>query len=195
VLRGIIEDQGKVPFKAFLKSMRQTIINALMYQDYPFGLIVQRMQQHREKSRSPLFQVLFVHEKVHHSHTVLTPFMMGEAGGKMQLADLQLESMDLKQKIAQYDLVFAIAEYENGRMDVTLQYNCDLFNKGTIEGFGRQWLVLLQAALSKPTTHLCDLPLWPRTTCGTSWKNSTRPSFLFRRSPGVNASIKALSKR
>src|SRR4029077_19028449 len=48
-----------MPFSAFLARVRQTVIRAIEHQDYPFPLVVERLQPPRDPSRSPIFQVAF----------------------------------------------------------------------------------------------------------------------------------------
>src|SRR6266704_3178965 len=51
---------GNPTFKELLGRVRQTVIGALEHQDYPFPLLVERLQPKRDASYSPLFQTLFV---------------------------------------------------------------------------------------------------------------------------------------
>ncbi|MEW6736429.1 MAG: condensation domain-containing protein, partial [Acidobacteriota bacterium] len=51
-------------FKLFLKQIRQTVLAALEHQDYPFLLLVERLQPTRDLSYTPIFQILFVLQKL-----------------------------------------------------------------------------------------------------------------------------------
>ncbi len=54
---------GNFTFQEFIAQVRQTVIEAIAHQDYPFPLLVERLQSDRDLSRSPLFQTLFVLQK------------------------------------------------------------------------------------------------------------------------------------
>ena len=47
-------------FLALLQQVRRTVLDALANQDYPFPVLVERLQPARDPSRPPLVQVLFV---------------------------------------------------------------------------------------------------------------------------------------
>lgn len=47
--------------------MRETVLGALAHQDYPFPLLVQKLQPKRDPSRSPIFQAYFVLQQPQHS--------------------------------------------------------------------------------------------------------------------------------
>src|SRR5262249_28811951 len=55
---------GDQSFRAFLAQVRHTVLGALDHQDYPSSLLVEHLDVPRDSSRSPLFQVLFVLDKV-----------------------------------------------------------------------------------------------------------------------------------
>ncbi|MBV9792054.1 MAG: AMP-binding protein, partial [Chloroflexi bacterium] len=46
-------------FATLLRQVRQTVLDAFAHQDYPFPLLVERLQPQRDPARSPIFQVLF----------------------------------------------------------------------------------------------------------------------------------------
>jgi len=69
VLRFIL--QGDLPFTELLRQVQQKVLEALEYQDFPFGLLVERLQLERDLSRSPLFQVAFIWDKVRLKRQIL----------------------------------------------------------------------------------------------------------------------------
>src|SRR6185503_360536 len=59
---------GELTFETLLSQVRQTVLAAFEHQEYPFSLLVERLQPYRDPSRSPLFQVLFTLQKAHLLH-------------------------------------------------------------------------------------------------------------------------------
>ena len=58
---------GDPPFRALLRRVGATVLDALQHQDYPFPLLVERLVLERDPSRAPLVQVSFTLEKAHRS--------------------------------------------------------------------------------------------------------------------------------
>ncbi|HYY42455.1 MAG TPA: condensation domain-containing protein, partial [Pyrinomonadaceae bacterium] len=54
---------GDPPFKVLLNEVRQTVLAAFEHQEYPFALLVERLQPVRDASRPPLFQATFALQK------------------------------------------------------------------------------------------------------------------------------------
>ncbi|MGB7923891.1 MAG: condensation domain-containing protein, partial [Pyrinomonadaceae bacterium] len=146
-------------FKEFLGQVRQTVLAAFKYQDYPFAMLVERLQPERDPSRAPLFQVMFVLQKAHLlNREGLTSFALGETGAQMKLGDLSLESIALEQRIAQFDLTLMMAETE-GELRASLQYNTDLFDAATMARMAGHFEQLLQSILAHPDQRLTELDL------------------------------------
>ena len=43
--------------------MRQTVVEGIQHQDYPFPLLVEKLQPDRDFSRTPVFQTVFILQK------------------------------------------------------------------------------------------------------------------------------------
>jgi amino acid adenylation domain-containing protein len=150
---------GDPLFADFLKQVRRTVPEAFAHQDYPFGLLVERLQPDRDPSRSPIFQVVFTFQKAPlRGRQELAAFAVGEAGVRIDLGELTLESMALEQRHAQFDLTLAAAEGAGGLI-FSLQYNCDLFDAATIQRMLAHLHVLLEGSVAQPEQRISSLPL------------------------------------
>jgi amino acid adenylation domain-containing protein len=150
---------GNPSFKAFLNQVRSTVLDAFKHQDYPFALLVERLQPTRDVSMSPLFQVMFVMQKAHLLHDEgMTALALGETGAKMNLGDLELESLALEQRIAQFDLTLTIAEVAS-ELAGSLEYNTDLFDADTINRMTGHLQTLLEEIVTNPELPVSKLPL------------------------------------
>jgi amino acid adenylation domain-containing protein len=136
---------GQPTFGAALDRVRQTVLAALAHQDYPFVLLVERLQPERSPGNSPLFQVLFVLQNAH---------VLNDA----RLGDLHIEALPLDQQIAQFDLTLLIAEGQP-ELACTFQYNVDLFETTTILRMAGHLATLLEGIVATPGWRICDLPL------------------------------------
>jgi hypothetical protein len=157
VMRG--QPSSKMTFMNFLNQVRRMVLAAFEHQEFPFALLVERLQPKRELNRSPLFQAMFILQKSHLlDDNGLASFALGEAGARMHLGDLQLESMALIQRVAQFDLTLMAAEVEAG-LATSWQYNSDLFDDETIARMAGCFQTLLEEIVSNPEQRIGDLSL------------------------------------
>src|SRR5262249_34861588 len=133
-------------FESLLAQVRRSVWDAFEHQDYPFSMLVERLQAARDPSRSPLFQVMFSMHKAHLPEgEALSLFALGEAGARMNLGGLELTSVSLKRRVAQFDLTLMMAEADE-ELYATFEYNTDLFDAATIEQMAQSFQTLLDAA-------------------------------------------------
>lgn len=150
---------GDESFVSFLDRVRGTVLDAFDHQDYPFPLLVERLQPKRDSSRTPIFQVMFVFHKAQRpEEDCLSLLALGEPAASTKLEELEVESISLEQRAAQFELTLAMAETENGLSGV-FQYKTDLFDEETIARMSEHYRVLLEGILANPESSLSELPL------------------------------------
>jgi amino acid adenylation domain-containing protein len=152
---------GNPSFLELLEQVRQTVLGAFAHQDYPFSLLVEQLQPERDPSRSPIVQVMFTMQQT----PVLDAegfgaFALGEAGARLELAGMTIESVVLPQQTAQFDLLLAVGEVAEG-LSVSFQYNTDLFAATTIARMAEHFTVLLDGLAADPDQPITRLPLLP----------------------------------
>src|SRR5579864_4609900 len=148
-------------FETLLAEVRRTVLDALEHQDYPFSLLTERLRPGRDSSRSPLFQIMFAMQKAPQLHEEgLSLFALGEYGARMNLGGLELESMRLEQRIAQFDLSLVVAEAKD-EVVATCEYNTALFDATTISRMAEHFTTLLHGIADNPTSPVSRLPLSP----------------------------------
>jgi len=150
---------GALSFSEFLQQVRHTTLAVFAHQEYPFALLVKQLQPERDPSRSPLFQAMFTLNKAQLSgEEAMGAFSLGEAGARMNLGGLPLESMRLEQRIAQFDLSLTTVEVED-ELSASLEYNTDLFDAATIKRLLEHFKTLLESIVVNPLERLDRLPL------------------------------------
>jgi amino acid adenylation domain-containing protein len=154
VLRGDLS--GNPTWKDFLAQVKRTVLGALEHQEFPFQLVVERLQPLRDPSRSPLFQAHFAWEKP------TGKIKAGEDGAAprtyCELGDLVLEMMPLRQQASKFDLTLMVLE--SGRsLAATFHYNTDLWDAGTVARMAGHYLTLLEGIVANSDERVGTLPL------------------------------------
>ena len=146
-------------FESLHAQVRQAVFEAMDHQDYPFGLLVERLQVERDPSRAPLFQVMFSWQQspLAQEHG-LAAFALGESGEPMQIGGLTLEPMPLDQATAQFDLTLMMGE-AGEELSGLWQYNSELFDAAAIIRMAQHFRVLLEDVVSHPQKNVVDSQL------------------------------------
>jgi 3-oxoacyl-(acyl-carrier-protein) synthase/acyl carrier protein len=135
--------KGKT-FLQFLSEVKENSLNAYEHQDYPFALLVDKLDLKKDASRNPLFDVLFV----------LQNFEIQE----MQLNNLTITGYPVNTGSAQFDLLIEINEREES-WPVKLEYNTDLFEEDSILLMKERFIALLQDIFADPTRTIEELSI------------------------------------
>jgi amino acid adenylation domain-containing protein len=141
VLRTELSDS--LTFRELLGRVREVTLGAYAHQDLPFEMLVDELKPARDLSRSPLFQVMFIHQN---------------APMTMKVPGLTLDLLVADNGAAQFDLTLSMEECEQG-LAGTLAYSTDLFDAATISRLIGHFRVLLESAVADPGQRLSDLAL------------------------------------
>jgi amino acid adenylation domain-containing protein/1-acyl-sn-glycerol-3-phosphate acyltransferase len=154
VVRARLEDDPTTV--QFLRHHHETLAQCLAHQDYPFPLVVEKLQAARVAGYMPLTQVLFTYF-MGRSSQVSELFVTGHESATVQTEAFELESYGLKQEDVEFDLAMSVAEGERcwGR----IRFDADLFDPTTIERIAQHYLNLLQAVAENPARTVSSLPL------------------------------------
>ena len=151
---------GDPTFDELLTRERTVVHGALEHQELPYPQMVQRLGQPADLSRTPLFQVLLVHQKAQRlGGQGLTSLSLSLGGHRTELGGLTLESLPVHNGGAAFDLTLMTAPASDGRLEMSLEYGTDLFDAGTAERFLACYATLLAAAVADPSRRLSVLPL------------------------------------
>ncbi|MEK7326257.1 MAG: AMP-binding protein, partial [Chloroflexota bacterium] len=138
---------GKPTFKAFLAQMRQTVLEALTHQDYPFPLLVEQLHVRRDPSRSPVFEAMFNLQKIERLGRTADLLRPGGTGSPVTVGDLVVEPFITRQEEGQFDLVLDTLETDNALLGV-IKYNTDLFETATIARLCGHFQTLLEGIVA-----------------------------------------------
>ncbi|WP_343672285.1 MupA/Atu3671 family FMN-dependent luciferase-like monooxygenase [Chitinophaga sp.] len=138
---------GTQSFIALLAVVKEVTMSAYEHQVYPFEKLVDDLALKRDMSRSPLFDVMIMLQNTDvkgNSH-------------KLQFGDVKVSGYVLSEhQVSKMDLTFDFVELEDG-LQVTLEYNSDIYNKATAEQLMRHLEQLLEAIVLQPALSISML--------------------------------------
>jgi amino acid adenylation domain-containing protein len=175
-------------FKELLNQTKRGVFSALEHQDFPFPLLVERLQPRRDPSYSPIYQTLFIWDRPRtrkeqdlarlgqNGRGQAQPLRVETSNGQGQAQPLRAEKGTLAQRIAEaglvfepfiygqqgapFDLTLTIFEIE-GALTGEIHYNVDLFDAPTLSRMAEHFLTLLGGIAANPGQYLLELPLLP----------------------------------
>ncbi|MEU7481582.1 amino acid adenylation domain-containing protein [Lentzea sp. NPDC042327] len=145
VLRSTVDPA--VPFERFLADVRETVRDAFAHDEVPFDRLVDELRPDRDPSRTPLVQALVV--------------LQQEMVRSTAVGDLDVTEHHLPRPRARFELLVEFWP-RDGALELTLEYNTDLFDATTIERMAGHLRTLLEAVATEPGRPLGELPLLDR---------------------------------
>jgi amino acid adenylation domain-containing protein/non-ribosomal peptide synthase protein (TIGR01720 family) len=142
VLRTTINESSS--FVSVLQDVKQTCLDAFAHQDIPFETLVDVLQPNRDRSRSPLFQVMFVHQSAPWEH--------------LELGELIIEFIDVPTQTSKFDVTFMVRESSEG-MSLLWEFSTDLFEPETVNQWSDHYRNLLAAVSQNQHAPIHELPL------------------------------------
>jgi amino acid adenylation domain-containing protein len=150
---------GNPTFNTFAEQVRGVILGAVEHQDYPFPLLVERLQPPRDPSRSPLFQAAFFWDKIlQFEEQDISRFKDPGTPGWGDRRGFEFEPLVMRQRGAPFDLVLSIME-AGQTLTAVWQYNTDLFEAASIARMAGHFQTLLESIAAGPHRRLLELPL------------------------------------
>ncbi len=133
-------------FKAHLKKVRSTILDAFDHQNYTLGALVKKLKVARDVSRQPIVSVLF---------------NMDSDAGELNYANLTASTSPIPRNYETFDIFINIKVVENG-LDFEWIYNTDLWDAQTVQSRLAELKVLLEGIVADMDVPLATLPLLPQ---------------------------------
>src|SRR5262249_37994182 len=131
---------GDPTFTELLGRVRRTALDAYAHQDLPFEQLVDALTTERDRSRTPLFQVMF-------------NYTTGGAGALA--ADVLTDALPAK-----FDLVVVLGDDGgHGHLVGQVQYSTALFDASTVDRLIGHLVALLDQVATAPGRRLSQLPM------------------------------------
>ncbi|MCR8937086.1 non-ribosomal peptide synthase/polyketide synthase [Brevibacillus laterosporus] len=135
---------GTKTFKEFIEEVKQNTLQAYENQDYPFEVLVEKLDVHRDLSRNPLFDTIFI--------------LQNTDKKVFEIENLTFHPYITEVKQAKFDLTLEATE-ENMEIVFCLEYCTKLFKKETIEQMASQFLQIVRAVTENPEVALSEISM------------------------------------
>jgi natural product biosynthesis luciferase-like monooxygenase protein/amino acid adenylation domain-containing protein len=143
VLRTEIPENAS--FRQVLRQVREMALDAYSHEDTPFERVLEAVNPQRTLSRTPLFEV-FV-------NMLALPEPLA-----VELPGVKAEIVELPEESSKFDITLYI--YLNqGKIDLSLVYNADLFVPARMAEMVRQFEYLLEQIVRSPEQHISHFSL------------------------------------
>ncbi|MCP3962378.1 MAG: amino acid adenylation domain-containing protein [bacterium] len=135
-------------FRDLLRLERSATLEAYDHQDLPFEKLVEELNPERDLSRTPYFQVMLLLQNApRRTSAVEVP----------DESDLEVSLEGVDSHTAKFDLTLYLVQ--GARLTGFLEYNSDLFERGSAERLVEHLNVLLEAVVADPDRALDEIPL------------------------------------
>jgi acyl transferase domain-containing protein/acyl carrier protein len=146
---------GNPTFTEYLVRTRDTVLEALEHQEFPFALLATRLRQPRNLERTRIFQSFF-NFLTDRSGALRSLFMGVHAGAVEFGASMLHPYMVVPQQEGRPEVGVQLAEM-NGQLVGYLNYNCDVLDPETAEAMATDYCRLLDVIIRDPNTPIDDL--------------------------------------
>jgi amino acid adenylation domain-containing protein len=136
---------GDVSFKDLLQQVKATTMEAYVHQDVPFEKVVENVVKERDRSRSPVFQLMFIMRN--------TPEVP-----ELSFGNVQVTRQQHAHTTSQFDLTLVITETDNGLFG-SVEYCTALYRSESIEKMIAHFNKLLASIINNPGQSIGLLPM------------------------------------
>ncbi|MGX2041491.1 amino acid adenylation domain-containing protein [Methylocaldum sp. MU1018] len=171
---------GDKLFSVYLAEVHEALLGALEHQDYPFSLMVERLNVQRDADHWPVYQTLFVLQQAQTGiGNELAQLALGEDGEISAWSDWPVRPLAIRKRVENFDLKLMAAECDEELL-FSFQYRSDLFEPVTIARLAHHFEILLGSIAAGPRAPLGDLPLLSeaeRQRMLAEWNATANPGF------------------
>ncbi|MDV6273696.1 amino acid adenylation domain-containing protein [Rhodococcus erythropolis] len=134
-------------FGEYLAQVRAVDVDAFDNADVPFDVVVDALELDRSSSHHPVFQAAIT-SRITTTHTA-------------ELAGVSMSARAVETGLTKFDLELTVTERREAGsaagIDATFTYSTDLFDRTTVEALARNFVTLVESAVSEPSAPVGDL--------------------------------------
>ena len=127
-------------FIEFLQKIKQQVMEDLIHQDYPYDLLVKKLNITTDNSRNPLFDIMFIYQNT--------------GDKKIRINGEEAEILVSKSNISKFDLS---VEIDPDKYIINLEYRVDLFKENTCKRLLKHYINALNCIVEDKNILIKDI--------------------------------------
>jgi tyrocidine synthetase-3 len=131
-------------FAAFLEEVKEHALQVYEHQDYPFEMLVEKLDIQRDTSRSPMFDVMFVLQNMENT--------------TFEIEGLTMNPYSFAYSVSKFDLSLIVMETDED-LKCSFEYRTKLFKKETIERLMGHFRQVIDQIIEQPNLLLKEIEL------------------------------------
>ena len=139
------EPRAGLAYRSYLQQVKETVLQGLEHQDYPFDELVSKLGVSRDFGRNPLFDASFALQNMDVARI--------EADG------VAVEPVELRRRPAKFDLTLWAEETEGRGLRLTLEYRTSLFKRETSDRMREDLTAIFARIADDPDCSLDNFEL------------------------------------
>jgi len=149
---------GDEPFNGYLSQVKTHALGALENQEFPFPLLVDRLNPPRSAGRLPICSVMFGLQKPQRFQEAMQLF--DEQKQHFNMGELEVHPFELDQQEGQFDLTLELFDTAESFAAV-LKYDTEMFDAATAERIAAHYVQLAAAIAENPAGRLDEFNILP----------------------------------
>jgi amino acid adenylation domain-containing protein len=140
-----IKPENHFTFHEFLKKVKAQTLSALENQDYPFEMLVEKLNLSGDTSRNPIFDTMFTAQQAYEQEEIKT-------------GNLTLKPSDIEYRGSIIDLILG-ANVTDNDIQFNFRYNIHLFDDDTIRQMAGHFIDILSWIVQAPDRQIKEIDM------------------------------------
>ncbi len=141
---------GSFSFTELLELAKSSTLEAYEHRQYPFDMLINKLNPARNLERSVLFDVFLILQKS--QETDFEPDLVREALDGLEVRGYEGAGVPY----CAFDLIINLSETAEG-LKTGLEYNCDIYDQSTVSRFFEHLIQMMEQVLKKPHQPISSL--------------------------------------
>ncbi|SCY96174.1 condensation domain-containing protein [Alkaliphilus peptidifermentans] len=136
--------KGEDTFIGFLADVKKNTLEAYSNQEFPFDMLVEKLNLKGNSDKNPLFNTMFI--------------MQNTKKANVKLEDIEIYPYKVKEEVCKFDIMMNCFE-EESRINFGINYCVELFKHETIKKFWADYITILRNVTKNPSTKVSNICL------------------------------------